>query len=70
MIKSNKMSIMVINPYAATLVNTKWYKISEKCLKPWQMGTHVRVLGESFPMNTNMTGFRWFSKIFASSCFG
>ena len=26
------------------------------------MGTHMRVLSESFPMNTNMTGFRWFSK--------
>ena len=26
------------------------------------MGTHLRVLSESFPMNTNMTGFRWFSK--------
>ena len=26
------------------------------------MGTHMRVLMESYPMNTNMTGFRWFSK--------
>ena len=26
------------------------------------MGTHLRVLSESFPMNTNMTGLRWFSK--------
>ena len=25
---------------------------------------------ESYPMNTNMTWFRWFSKIFASLCFG
>ena len=24
------------------------------------MGTHLRVLTESYPMNTNMTGFRWF----------
>ena len=24
------------------------------------MGTHMRVL--SYPMNTNMTGFRWFPK--------
>ena len=24
------------------------------------MGTHLRVLNESFPMNTNMTGFRGF----------
>ena len=28
------------------------------------MGTHLRVLIKSYPMNTNMTGFRWFSKIF------
>ena len=26
------------------------------------MGTHLRVLSESYPMNTNMTGFRWFTK--------
>ena len=25
-------------------------------------GTHLKVLDESYPMNTNMTGFRWFSK--------
>ena len=30
------------------------------------MGTHLRVLSESYPMNTNMTGLRWFSKIFAA----
>ena len=34
------------------------------------MGTHLRELAESYPMNTNMTGFRWFSKIFAFLCFG
>ena len=31
------------------------------------MGTHLRTLSENYPMNTSMTGFRWFSKIFASS---
>ena len=41
-----------------------------KCLKPLHMGTHLRVLSESYPMNTNMTGFRWFSKIFAFLSFG
>ena len=25
---------------------------------------------ESYPMNTNATGFKWFSKLFASLCFG
>ena len=34
-----------------------------KWLKPWHVGTHLRVLSESYPMNTNVTGFRWFSKI-------
>ena len=34
------------------------------------MGIHLRVLSGSYPMNTNMTGFRLFSKIFASLCFG
>ena len=28
------------------------------------MGTHLRVLSESSPMNTNMTGLTWFSKFF------
>ena len=32
------------------------------------MCTHLKVLNESFPMNTNMTGFGWFAKIFASLC--
>ena len=26
------------------------------------MGTHLRVLCESYPMNTNMSGFRWFKR--------
>ena len=26
------------------------------------MGTYLRVLSEGFPMNTNMTEFRWFKK--------
>ena len=34
------------------------------------MGTNLRVLSESYPMNTNMTWFRGYSKIFASLCFG
>ena len=32
------------------------------------MGTYLRALSKNYPMNTNMTGFRWFSKIFASLC--
>ena len=26
------------------------------------MGTHLKVLSKSYPMNTNMAGFRWFQK--------
>ena len=36
---------------------TEWCKRAEKWLKPWHMGTDLRVLSESYPMNTNMTGF-------------
>ena len=46
----------------ANLPNSKWRKKPKKQLKPWYMGTHLRVLSESYPMNTNMTGFGWFSK--------
>ena len=35
------------------------YKI---CKKAEKMGTHLRVLSESFLMSTNMTGFGWFYK--------
>ena len=37
-------------------------KNQRKWLKPWHMGTHMRVLSESYPINTNMTGFKWFLK--------
>ena len=32
--------------------------------KSWHMETHLTVLRESHPMNTNMTGLRWLSKVF------
>ena len=47
----------------ANLANTKWCKKPEKRLKPWQMGTHLRVLSESHIMIANTAGFRWFSKL-------
>ena len=28
----------------------------------------MRVLSKSYPMNTNMTGFKWFSKKYSGSC--
>ena len=55
----------------ANLAITKWCKQTEKWLKPWHMVPHLRILSKSYPMNTNVTGFRWFKKIiFASFCFG
>ena len=29
---------------------------TEKLLKPWHMGAHLRILSKSFPVNINMTG--------------
>ena len=34
------------------------------------MGIYPIALGESFHMNTNLTGFRWFSKRYAFFCHG
>ena len=50
----------------ANCTNTKWWENPEKLLKPWHMGTHLKVLSESYPMNSNITGLRWFSVIFVS----
>ena len=50
----------------ANFVNTKLYKNPEKWPKPWQIGSHLKALSESYLMSTNMTGFRWFSKILRS----
>ena len=45
-------------------------KTLKKWVKPWHMGTYLTVLCKSYPMNTNMAGFRWFKKILTSRCFG
>ena len=52
---------VVKNPVAKIWPIQKDAKDDEKWLKP----CHLRVLGESFIKNTNMTGFRWFSKMLA-----
>ena len=53
----------------ANLANTKFCKNPRTSLETWRMGIHLRVLSESYSMNTNMAGFRFFSKILASLCF-
>ena len=54
----------------ANLAYTKWCIKPERWPKPWHLGTHLKVLSSTYPLNTNMTGLRWFSEIFASVCFG
>ena len=59
--------ILTLMLLVANLANTKWWKNNWKTLETCHVGTHLRELRESFPMNTNMTGFRWFSKNFVFS---
>ena len=56
---SASLTLMLL---VANLANIKWCRKPGKWLKHWQMGTHLRVLSEIFPMNTNKIGFRWFQK--------
>ena len=47
------LSLMLLVP---NLANTKWWKIPWKWLKPWHMGTHLRVLSESYPIEPKWQG--------------
>ena len=57
----------LINPYTAEAKNKA--KKLKKEPKPWHMGTHLRVLSESHPVNTIMAGFRGFSKFLRPCAF-
>ena len=46
----------------ANFANTKCWKHPEKLLKPWHMGTHLRVLSESYPMKPTCQGLDGFQK--------
>ena len=61
-IVAHNLTLMLL---VATLAYTKYLK---KNMKPWHLSTYLIVLRESFPMNTDMTGFRWFSILFALLC--
>ena len=52
----------------ANLADTKSCKKPEKWPKLLQMGTHLRVLSESYPMSTNMTGFEYFFEFLKKNC--
>ena len=49
-------------PQVANLANTKWCKKTKH-----DMVTDRRLTSESFPMDTNKTGFKWFTKLFVCS---
>ena len=68
-----KSSIGLFKTYAAGGFKFGQYYMMQKhgkWLQPWQMGTHLGVLSKSYPMNINMTGFRWLSQIFVSLVLG
>ena len=48
--------VITLMQLVANLAKTKCYK------KLWYMGTHIRVLSESYTINTKMAGLKWFSK--------
>ena len=47
----------------SNLADSKLCKNLIKLLKPWHMGTHLRVLPKGFPTNTNMIRFRFLTII-------
>ena len=51
--------LLVAHKFGEYIIMQKTWQITE----PWQMGMPLKVLSESYPMNTNMIGFRWFSYI-------
>ena len=52
--------IITVILLVANFANIKVCKNQKKIIETLYMGTHPRVLNESYPMNTNSTGFRWF----------
>ena len=60
----NALTLMLL--VAKFAYSKKGGKMTET-LAYWYM--NLRVLSESYPMNTNMAGFKCFSKIFAPLCF-
>ena len=59
---------MFFNPWLIWSLQYDEKKL-RRWLKPWYMGTILKVLSKSYPMSTNMVGFRWFSKIFVHYAF-
>ena len=56
-LREKHLALLVANLPKKNMVE----KNPEEYLNPCQMGTHLTALNESYPMNTNMTGFGHFS---------
>ena len=54
------MQVLTLMLVVANLANTKCGKKLKIYCNPGGLGTHLRVISESYPKNTNMTGFRFF----------
>ena len=54
--------MLLVTNFVITKLSKKHEKMTET------LGTDLRVLSESYPMNTNITGFRWFSESVVSLC--
>ena len=63
-------SILTLMLLVANITNAKLCQKADELTENLAYGTHLRELSGSLPMNFNMTGFRWFPKIFASFGFG
>ena len=64
-VHTTEWSNPMINPYAAGGSFSHFKMMQKEMTETPAYRTHLRILSESFPMNTNMTGFICFSKIFA-----
>ena len=58
----SSLSIGRVKRYKCPFTQYKLMQKPGKWLKPWHTGNHLRVFNKSYPMNTNMTGFRWLSE--------
>ena len=62
--------MIVPNPYAVGGLFCQYKMMQNPSKMTETMGTHLRVLSESFPMNTHMTGFRCFFRNLCLLSFG
>ena len=59
-LSSLTLMLLLLDKFA----KTRWCENFKKWLKPWHIGTHLKVLSKSYWINTNMAGFGRFLKLF------